>query len=225
MFQHLLGIIFPKLCIGCNKNLMKNEDFVCSSCIYHLPVTNYHLQNENMLSKTFWGRVSIEQAYSFLFFKKGNITQYLLHELKYKGNKELGIFMGNLYGQILKKEVQKIDSVIAVPLHKSKLQKRGYNQSEFFAEGLAQQLEIENLSSSVIKKIATETQTKKSRFERWRNVEQNFELIDSSIFKNKHVLIVDDVITTGATIEALAQLFTCIENCKISVASIAVTTN
>jgi ComF family protein len=224
MLHELLGIFFPKLCIGCNRTLLKNEEFVCTSCLYDLPVTNYHLQKENALEKTFWGRIPVENAFAFLQFRKGNITQRLLHELKYKGNKELGILIGTLYGAELKKHIHSIDAIVAIPLHPTKLRKRGYNQSDFFAEGLANQLQIENLSPHVIRKKATETQTKKSRFERWENVSDVFELRNPDAFREKHILIVDDVITTGATIEACAKTLNTI-NSKISVASIAVTTN
>ena len=225
MFHDLLGIFFPKLCIGCNRTLLKNEEYICSSCRYHLPVTNYHLQKSNPLEKGFWGRVQIEKAFSFLFFKKGNITQHLLHDLKYKGNKELGVYIGNIYGEQIQQHIGDIDSIVSVPLHKSKLKKRGYNQSDFFAEGLSSQLHIENLSPFIIKNKANETQTKKGRYERWENVDHIFEVTSVEKFKNKHVLIVDDVITTGATIEACANALTKSSNCKISIASIAVTTS
>lgn len=223
MFQDLLGIFFPKLCIGCNRTLLRNEDYICSSCNYHLPVTNYHLQKNNPLEKAFWGRVKIEKAFSFLFFKKGNITQHLLHELKYKGNKELGNYLGSIYGEKLQQCIGDIDSIVSIPLHKSKLKKRGYNQTDFFATGLSSQLKIENLSEYIYKKKANETQTKKNRYERWENVENIFAIKDVTVFKNKHVLLVDDVITTGATIEACSNVLSDAADCKISIASIAIT--
>jgi ComF family protein len=225
MLGALLGILFPKVCIGCNRALVKNEEFLCSYCTYHLPVTDLHLTENNMLEKTFWGRTGIERAYAFLYFKRGNVTRHLLHELKYKGNKELGIFLGQLYGHQLEDHVGTIDAVVAVPLHKSKLRKRGYNQSASFAEGLASRLNIENRSSCVSRKVATGTQTKRSRYERWENVEEIFEVTDRNMLRNKHILLVDDVITTGATIESCAHLLKTTCDCKISVASIALTTH
>lgn len=222
MIHELLGVFFPELCIGCNRSLLKNEKYICASCLFHLPVTNYHFQQNNPLEKIFWGRIKIERAYAFLMFRKGNITQHLLHELKYKGNKELGVFIGNLYGQALKEYIRSIDAVISIPLHISKLRKRGYNQSDFFAEGLSAKLGVENLSEHVKRKVATETQTKKSRFERWENVDSIFEIQNPHLFKNKHILLVDDVITTGATIEACAKSFESIDNLRLSISSIAI---
>ena len=128
-----------------------------------------------------------------------------------------------MYGEKLQQNLGDINCVVSIPLHKSKLKKRGYNQSDFFASGLSSQLKIENLSAFVYKKNANETQTKKNRYERWENVEKIFEVNNTAIFKDKHVLLVDDVITTGATIEACARSITDSTNCKISIASIAVT--
>jgi len=189
-----------------------------------MPETGYHEQKENPIEKLFWGRIKLERAFAYLFFRKSGIVQNILHELKYNSNQELARFLGIKYAQRIKSTVAdiSIDSVAAIPLHKSKKRIRGYNQSELFAEGLAEGLGIEDLSSSLKRNIATETQTKKSRIERWQNVENVFELIRPEQFKNRHILIVDDVITTGATIESCVHAVEIQgELNKISVASIA----
>lgn len=224
MLDDLLGLLFPKLCVGCNAALLKNETFICTTCHLHLPLTHYHRQPGNALEKLFWGRAEVVRAFSLLHFRKGSITQHLLHELKYKGNKELGHFIGRMYGQMLKGHTD-IDAVMAIPLHPSKLRKRGYNQSDFFAEGLAGQLGIQNLSPFVVRNKATETQTKKSRFERWENVADVFAVKQADALKDRHILLVDDVITTGATIEACVNGIRSNVPCRLSIASIAMATH
>jgi ComF family protein len=158
---------------------------------------------------------------AFLFFKKGNSVQQILHEIKYKNNIELAQFIGTYYGSILKNERLHWDAVAAIPLHKSKLKKRGYNQSGFIAAGLAQALGIEDISSELLRLKATETQTRKHRFERWENVEEVFALREPTVFEGKHILLVDDVITTGATLEACGKIILQAPGTKLSVASIA----
>jgi ComF family protein len=223
MFSSILQIIFPNLCISCNKNLIVSEKYLCLGCQLILPETNDHLKIENGVEKTLWGRIPFERAFSFLFFNKLGTTQKLLHELKYNGNEELAEFLGQIYAHRIKQTVenQKIDAIIAIPLHASKLKKRGYNQSFAFSKGISEELNMENLSDFVIRNKATDTQTKKSRQERWSNVSDIFSVNSPEKFENKHILIVDDVITTGATIESCANVIINNCNCRISVASIA----
>lgn len=221
MIKEFVELFFPDLCIACNDHLLKQEEFICSDCLYHLPQTNYHFNSDNDLSKTFWGRIPLETVCAFLYFKKDGSVQSLLHNLKYHGGKELAQFLGRYYGQKLKESDLKFDVVAAIPLHKSKLRKRGYNQSAWFAKGIAETLGISDLSERVVRNVATETQTRKDRFQRWQNVENIFSVSSPEMFSNKHVLIVDDVITTGATIEALCNTILQTTNCKLSVAAIA----
>lgn len=220
MFRALLDLFYPNLCVGCNRALQTGEEHLCTHCSYHLPLTHYHRLPENEVEKIFWGRCTIERAYAYIFFKKEGIGQKLLHQLKYKGNRELAHHLGKAYGSHLLDMDQLPDAVVAVPLHASKLRKRGYNQSQFFAAGIAEALGIEDLSHAVGKKLATETQTRKSRFDRWMNVREVFSVIDAEALRNKHLLVCDDVITTGATIEALINSLP--DGCKVSVCAIAV---
>ena len=201
-----------------------SEQHICTTCQLDLPLTNFHAQIENPLEKIFWGRTKLERAFSFVYFKKGGSVQKMLHQLKYKGNTELAEYLGLLYGTSLQQTItdENIKGIIAIPLHKSKFKKRGYNQSELFALGLSRALQKDNLSSYVVRNKATETQTKKARYDRWQNVESIFSVLNPDGLKNKHVLLVDDVITTGSTIEACANELLQIEGCKVSVASIAV---
>lgn len=201
-----------------------SEQHICTTCQLDLPLTNFHAQIENPLEKIFWGRTKLERAFSFVYFKKGGSVQKMLHQLKYKGNTKLAEYLGLLYGTSLQQTItdENIKGIIAIPLHKSKFKKRGYNQSELFALGLSRALQKDNLSSYVVRNKATETQTKKARYDRWQNVESIFSVLNPDGLKNKHVLLVDDVITTGSTIEACANELLQIEGCKVSVASIAV---
>jgi len=223
MLQDFLALLYPRNCVSCGNSLFKHEEQICNYCYLNLPKTNFHKQQRNPVDALFYGRTPLLLASSFyLFTKKGSI-QKVLHAIKYGSNKDLAALVGKWYAEDLKTNeiISKADFIIPVPLHSKKFKIRGYNQSEEFARGLSEGLKIV-LNTSVLKrKEFTETQTKKSKYERWENVEEVFELISPETFKNKHVVLVDDVITTGATIEACCQLLQQIEGIKISVLSIA----
>ncbi len=224
MLNTLVGLLFPNLCVGCNGVLLAAEQHICAHCINHLPETKFHTLPENQLEKAFWGRVNIERAYSFLVFRKQGIVQNILHELKYRNNPDLGVMLGQIYGSKLREYGMHFDAIIAIPLHEKKEKVRGYNQSDCFAHGLAQSLKCEHLKNVIVRDKFTETQTKKARFDRWLNVGDVFGIKSASLIQNKKVLLVDDVITTGATIEACAQPI--LEHTPhLSVASIACVVN
>lgn len=218
-----LSLIYPRICMACGSSLYKQEEVVCTRCLFHLPKTYYHLQAENPVSQNFWGRVQVEAAASFYYFNKGSHLQQLIHQLKYKGEQEIGRFLGRLYGRDLRHAAgyKTIDVIVPVPLHPIKQKQRGYNQSTLFARGLSESMHRPVNDSNLIRSIASETQTKKSRFNRWENVKAIFTVLTPETFAGKHILLVDDVVTTGATIEACAQTLQQIPEVKISVATIA----
>lgn len=220
------SLIYPRVCSGCQQSLFKHEEFICNKCYLTLPKTNYHLQEGNPIERIFFGRAGIKAASSFLFFQKKGSVQKLLHALKYKNKPEVAQLLGTWYGQDLKKSeiFSGIDYIIPVPLHKKRLQKRGYNQSEHFAKGLSEVLSIPIVTNVLIKGKFTETQTHKTREERAENISTSFYLQNSEIIKNKNILLVDDVITTGATTEACILKLQENTNATISVASIAYAT-
>ncbi len=226
MLNDFISLIFPQVCATCGKSLYKNEMNICTYCIYQLPKTNFHLEEDNPIAKIFWGRINIQAATAFYGFNKGGRVQHLIHQLKYKGHKEIGVTVGKLYGFELKgnNKFNSVDVIVPVPLHPKKEKKRGYNQSAFFATGLATTMDTDTNFDILLRTIESETQTKKSRLSRWQNVETIFQLKNGASLKDKHILLVDDVVTTGATLEACAQTLMQIPNVKISIATIAYAT-
>ena len=221
MINDFINLIFPKLCCACNNALLKSENIICLNCIVSLPKTNFHLEANNPVNKVFWGRVQVEMATSFYLFSKKGKVQRLLHHLKYKGVKEVGTVVGELMGYDLKESphFKQIDFIIPVPLHRNKLKKRGYNQSECIAKGISSAMGIPINIQTLFRKVDSQTQTKKSRYKRWENVGEIFGVSDKEL-DGKNVLLVDDVVTTGATLEACAQILIQ-HNCKIYIATIA----
>lgn len=221
--KDFISLVYPQICMACGESLFKHEECICSHCIYYLPKTNFHKEIENDISKMFWGRVPLITGAAYYQFKKQSKVQNLLHQLKYKGQKQVGVKTGSLYGTELKQEkiYQDMSVIIPVPLHPNRERKRGYNQSEMFAMGLSQTMEIPYFSDVLVRTTASETQTKKSKFKRWENVKSIFEIQNEAVIRNKHILLVDDVITTGATIEACAQMLIEVPGVKVSVAAIA----
>jgi len=226
LLQYLEGffnLFFPKSCVTCAKNLVLQENVFCTECHYDIPKTNFHKAVDNPVSTLFAGLVKIEAASAFFFFNKGSKYQQALHKLKYKGVREVGVELGKRYGTELTNSIfSTIEIIIPVPLHPKRFKTRGYNQSEAIAEGLAQTMDKPYDSSSVIRSIYTETQTKKSLDERRDNVSSIFEIKDYSNLTNKHILLVDDVITTGSTLTSLSELLLNIPGTKISIVSLAV---
>ena len=203
--------------------MYSQEEILCTKCLFHLPKTNFHLHENNPVSRVFWGRVELNAATSYLFFSKQGKTQRLMHNLKYRGKKQVGIYLGNKFGKELKKSelYNTVQVVIPVPMHPKKQQKRGYNQSDLIAEGIALAMNAEIQVDNLVKVHNTTSQTKKSRYKRWENVKDVFQVRNEALLQNKHILIVDDVITTGATIEACAHRLSSIKGITISVASLA----
>jgi ComF family protein len=202
---------------------MHGEGVFCITCLYDIPLTRFWSDKENPVAQTFWGRVNIENACAYFFFVKGSKYRPILHKLKYKGQRDIGVELGIQFGQALKKSelYQGIDYVVPVPLHPKKLRVRGYNQAEAIAEGMAKVIGAELSTDHLIKTEFTETQTRKTRAERVLNVSESFSLQNTKEFENKHLLLVDDVITTGATLETCAAKLLEIEGTKVSIAALA----
>jgi len=206
----LFSLLFPRLCCACGTPLFTAELQLCLHCLYDLPYTDYHLYQDNRVVKQLWGRIQLQSGMALLHFKKGSSTQQIIHQLKYKGQTSLGHQLGELIGARMIQNPEFIipDYIIPVPLHRSKLAQRGYNQCDCIAGGIAAVLQIPVLNNTLIKHKKTGSQTRRGRFSRYENLSHAFAVPDAAAIQNRHVLLVDDVITTGATIEACAlELF------------------
>lgn len=223
MFDDFIALVYPRHCLSCGQPLYKHEEQICHYCHLHLPKSNYHRQQGNPVEALFYGRVPVQAAAAYYLFSKQSGIQKLLHAIKYKGNRELARAIGRWYGPDLRDSgrFDAIDCIMPVPLHSKKLRQRGYNQSELFAQGLGLSMQVPVDRMGIRRRQFTHTQTKKSKYERWENVEDMFELADAGSLRNRHVLLVDDVITTGATIEACCLALQKAEGIRISLASIA----
>jgi len=224
LFTSFLDILFPNLCLICNESLSGSENRVCLSCLHNIPRTGFHHIKNNPVEKRFWGKVPVEQATSFFFFQKGSPFQKLLHQLKYNGNKELGQILGSCAAIDLRESdfFGSVDIIIPVPLHPKKLAKRGYNQSEWIAKGLSEVLGINVDTKHLVRLQEKTTQTKKSVYERYTNTKGIFGVNNANELEGKHILLVDDVLTTGSTLEACIQAVLSTPGTKVSVFTLAV---
>jgi ComF family protein len=229
MFSYLadfISLFYPTYCNGCGRTLIRGEKHLCCHCLSNLPKTDFHTYKNNPIEMIFAGRVPIFRATSFCFFRYGNVIQTVVHQLKYNKNQAIGTYMGYLLGSYLlkEKEFASIDIILPIPLHPNKRKKRGYNQSECIGKGLAKIMSKEMDTTSLIRTVETSSQTKKTRYERVENTSGIFQVTSSEKLTNKHILLIDDVITTGATIESATQQLVSLIGTKVSVASLAYTT-
>lgn len=217
-------VLLPRLCFGCNVQLYRGEQLLCTLCRNQIPLTEYDFIEQNAVDTIFYGRIDIKKASAFLFYSDQGIVKNLIHFLKYKNQPQIGQFLGDWYGQVLKESnaLDYIDIVIPVPLHKIKLKKRGYNQVSGFAKRIADHLNAGYMEHILVKTANTRTQTKKNRFYRWRSMPDLYKVTNPDFLSNKNVLLIDDVITTGATIEACTRAIKEAKDVTVSVAAMAV---
>ena len=217
--KDLFHLLLPNNCSGCGNGLVSGEDMICSDCILELPRTNFHLYKKSPIEKILWGRVHYQKITSWMHFTKGGLVQRLLYELKYNNNQALGFKLGEMlaYNLLDSGFFESMDLLIPIPLHHKKQFHRGYNQSELIANGISSVTNVK-VDTQVVKRIiANPTQTRKSRISRWDNVSDIMQVINESELQNKHVLLIDDVITTGSTIEAMTDVMESIPGIRISI--------
>jgi len=222
--ENLFQVVFPTHCINCGHQDVINDSKLCLTCYEALPLTNFDKAEEKShLDKLFWGRVLVENTFAYLYFTENSTTQHLLHELKYKGQKDIGLYYGKKMGEFLKSNEIQIDALIPVPLHHRKQFKRGFNQAECIAKGIQQAIDLKLDLKSIKRAVFTDSQTKKSLISRWENMKNKF-VISDSIKQYNHIALVDDVITTGSTLEAIiVEIRKVHPDIKISILSLAVT--
>ena len=221
--EDFVSLFFPRYCLACSRALVKGEEVLCTACLSELPKTNYHLEMENPVKNRLAGRLPLKHGWAFLKFRKSGVVQNLLHQLKYNNHPEVGVRLGLSYGKelVLSGFAREFDLIVPVPLHSSRKRQRGYNQSAKFAAGLGQAMQIEWDESISVRTQSATTQTRKSKEERWENVKNVFSVDSHSKISGKRILLVDDVITTGATLEACGQHLVSFGCGELSIACIA----
>lgn len=225
MLKNLFKLIFPDLCCGCKNLLLKNEYLLCYKCRHDLPYTYHHKISHNDTIKKFYGLIPLEFGLSMLYFHHGGIAQELIHNLKYRNQQNIGSLLGELYAKELQnfKPISTVTEIIPVPLHPKKLKERGYNQVDSFCESIGNQLKIPVNKNLLLRTQYNKTQTKKNREARQQLTQTIFDVNFSAKDENKHFLLVDDVITTGSTLEICAKALLKIPNAKVSILTIAYT--
>ena len=223
LLKSLINLLFPRTCAACGNLLLEGEDTVCTTCRFLLPKTGYEQHSDNPLAQIFYGQMPFNAVMAEFFFSKTGKVQHLIHGLKYHHCRENGIFLGQEIGKSLLQapDYQGIDFIVPIPLHPKKEKIRGYNQSHVIAEGISEIMNIPIAENCLVRRVFTDTQTKKSREDRWQNVKDIFEVKNPEKLKGKHVLLVDDVLTTGATLLSAGKSLLQVEGIKISVATAA----
>jgi ComF family protein len=223
MFESIINLFFPKVCSGCSSFLLSNENVICTVCRHDIPLTNHHLNPENDAFKKFYGRIPVLHTSALFYFHKKGIVQELIHNLKYKGHEEIGAILGEWYAEDLKTItlLQTVDEIIPVPLHRKKLKERGYNQVTAFGEALSSSLNIDYNDSILVRNVYSKTQSKKNLLGRTEGIESTFDVSFTERDHNNHFLLIDDVITTGSTLEACSRALLKIPGAKISIVCMA----
>jgi ComF family protein len=221
-FSHLL---YPSLCFGCGNNEIGETEFICISCLSSLPYTQFEKIRNNPIEKLFWGRTNIKFACSTFYYIEQTPLQQLIHQVKYKEQQKLGIYLGSAMGNLLNPvfSENEVDLLIPMPLHPKKLKKRGYNQASLLCDGIRKITGRDYDDTLLVRTENTSTQTKKTRLERWENVHTVFSVNEYSKIRDKHILLVDDVITTGASTEACAQTLLNAGSKSVAICSLAFT--
>jgi ComF family protein len=224
LLTDFIALLYPEICIGCGNALEQKEQMICISCSVEMPRTNFENHPANPVERLFWYKIKIEEATAGYFFSKKSRIQRMIHSFKYRGNSEAAFFLGQKLGLILKRSnrFNTIQKIIPVPLHPEKQKVRGYNQAEQIAHGISFVMKIPVDITSLIRDKSNSTQTKKNLFNRWTNVSTIFKVIKPGQIKNTHILLVDDVITSGSTIESCAQKILQVENSNVSIATLAI---
>lgn len=224
IFNGFLDTLFPRICPVCNKVLLSHEKHLCTKCHIDIPRTRYHLQDFNAMEQLFAGKTPIEKAVGYFFYEKGNPYSNILHDIKYRNKPQLGQHVAKLFAQeLISQDIFKdIDCIIPVPLHHRKKTQRGYNQSEYIAKGFSEVFDIPVYNDIIVAHKSHESQTNKGIYERWLNTQNIFSAHDTQTIENKHILIVDDVVTTGATLLSAALTIASVPGIKISLATLGV---
>lgn len=226
IFRYILDLIFPQCCLVCTQRLVEQEKYICAKCLSEFPTTNQIKERNNKLEDVFAGRFPFDRIASFAYFSKEGFLQPIIHELKYRNRPELGIFLGEMLGAELNRNnfCEDIDILVPVPIHSKRFRKRGYNQSMEIIRGIKKHINLHHDGENLSRTANNPSQTGLSKTERWNNVENIFDITDPSLFENKHILLVDDVVTTGATLESCAKkILSCCPNSRISIITIGST--
>lgn len=225
-FNCFIELFFPKICVVCGRRLSRHENWVCIVCWFDLPVAYFNNRTENKVAQLFSEHINIKHAASYFSYQKDSQYKQIIYAIKYYGIKELGFETGRKFGDTLKEitNLKTVDLLVPVPLHPRKQKNRGYNQSEWIARGISDAMNLPVITNNLVRKVHTSTQTKKNRSERWQNVQEIFDVKNPDFFKGKHILLIDDVVTTGATLTSCAENLLKIEGVNVSIATLAFST-